>query len=264
MNDDITPDSAAPPDEARQPDPDEPVPAQESAPAEAGTDTDAHAVELRLHLLSRLLRRAHGGRRGPGPHDETRGQGRVLALLTLHSPIAQRDLAYLLGVRPQSMGELLAKLEGVGLVRRLPDPDDARARLVELTEAGRSAARELAARPGIDPLAPLSEDERATFLAMADRIIEGLEQAVGAEPDRDWPHRRGGFDPDAGPGPRGRHHGGPHGGHRSRGGGCGPHAGGSAPFDDGWEPGRGRDGWEGERRRRMPRPDRRDGRRGWE
>ncbi|MFD1102570.1 MarR family winged helix-turn-helix transcriptional regulator [Schaalia naturae] len=217
MNDDITPDSAAPPDEARQPDPDEPVPAQEPAPAEA--DTDAHAVELRLHLLSRLLRRAHGGRRGPGPHDETRGQGRVLALLTLHSPIAQRDLAYLLGVRPQSMGELLAKLEGVGLVRRLPDPDDARARLVELTEAGRSAARELAARPGIDPLAPLSEDERATFLAMADRIIEGLEQAVGAEPDRDWPHRRGGFDPDAGPGPRGRHHGGPHAAHRSRGGG---------------------------------------------
>jgi len=192
-----------------------------------GPDGGDGDLARRLHHLARLMRRASGGRRGPGPHDETRGQGRVLALLRLHSPIAQRELSYLLGVRPQSMGELLAKLEGIGLVRRTPDPEDARARLVELTDAGRSAADELSSRPGVDPLAPLAEEERTQFVALLDRIIAGLEETLGEDPD--WDPRRG-CGPDARFGPRDGFRGGPRGAGRPGPRGERHHHGGGEPF----------------------------------
>ena len=97
------------------------------------------------------------------------GQGRVLALLAMRSPIAQRELAYLLGIRPQSLGEILGKLEAAGLITRSVDPTDARARLVAITDAGSEAVQALAQAPRTDPLAPLSEAERTQFLDMIDR-----------------------------------------------------------------------------------------------
>lgn len=43
--------------------------------------------------------------------DTTRGQGRILAMLKIQPEIATKELAYLLGIRQQSLNELLNKLE---------------------------------------------------------------------------------------------------------------------------------------------------------
>lgn len=237
---------------------------QATEPETPTEPTDPAEFDLgpRLHRLARLMRRTHGGRRGPGPSDGTRGQGRVLALLALHSPIAQRELAYLLGVRPQSMGELLAKLEGIGLIRRVADPQDARARLVELTDAGRAAADELAQRPTVDPLAPLSDEERAQFADMLERIIAGLEETLGEDPEGEWDRRRG-FGPGFGPEGFGRPGFDPRtgfdrfegrgGGHRG-----GRRGGGRARFDHEGGHGRGCDDGPSEGHRRMAPRDARD------
>ena len=45
------------------------------------------------------------------------GQGRVLALLKIQPEIATKDMAYLLGIKQQSLNELLKKLEKSGYVK---------------------------------------------------------------------------------------------------------------------------------------------------
>jgi DNA-binding MarR family transcriptional regulator len=58
-------------------------------------------------------------------------------------------LAVRAGMSHQAMGELVGELEERGLVERVPDPSDGRARLVRLTDEGRevvrAAVREIAA-----------------------------------------------------------------------------------------------------------------------
>lgn len=50
-------------------------------------------------------------------------------------------LAARAGLTHQSIGEVVAELEQRGYVERAPDPDDRRARLVRLTDAGRGVVR---------------------------------------------------------------------------------------------------------------------------
>jgi DNA-binding MarR family transcriptional regulator len=46
------------------------------------------------------------------------------------------DLATRANMTPQAMGELVDDLEGLGYVRRVPDPSDRRAKLIVPTEIG--------------------------------------------------------------------------------------------------------------------------------
>ena len=52
------------------------------------------------------------------------------------------DLAESAQVTKQTASLLVAALEREGFVERLPDPEDGRARLIRLTERGRSASRQ--------------------------------------------------------------------------------------------------------------------------
>ncbi|HEU4536142.1 MAG TPA: MarR family transcriptional regulator [Polyangiaceae bacterium] len=51
------------------------------------------------------------------------------------------DLAERVGVSKQAVGGLVQELEAMGVVRRVADPRDGRAKLVRVTPAGRSALR---------------------------------------------------------------------------------------------------------------------------
>lgn len=109
--------------------------------------------------------------------DPTRGQGRVLAFLRLQPEISTKDLSYLLGIRQQSLNELLNKLEKNGYVIRKPSDEDKRVMIVHLTDDGRQAQPEETSFDDI--LDCFNDDELSVFNEYLDRIIENLEKKVG-------------------------------------------------------------------------------------
>ena len=141
--------------------------------------------------------------------DPSRGQGRVLALLKAKPRTTQRELSYLLDMRPQSLSELLGKLEEKGLVSREKSDQDARVTIVTLTDAGAAAAPDLDAEVGEGcPLSCLTDEERATFETCVDKVTAELERRLvelGVDPNERPRHPRGrGEGQDGGFGGRGR------------------------------------------------------------
>lgn len=166
-------------------------PNHENHPAESDPrgpffDTDDEfRLGGRLTYVFMLLRRGDAGRRPGARRASTfQGQGRVLRILALNSPVSQKELAYMLGIRSQSLAELLAKLEASGLVTRHPDPSDGRTKLVELTEEGRESIQSEAQIPDQDPFSVLNDEEKKQFAEYLDRITEKIE---GDLPDGSHP-----------------------------------------------------------------------------
>ena len=150
---------------------------------EVGPDDDSLAAAV-FHLARLLSRRE---RRGPrGGFAVHRGRGRILAVLALRDQMTQKELAYLLGVRSQSLGEQLAQLERDGLVQRTTDESDRRTWLVTLTDAGREAAAQ-ATDSGGDPFAVLSADERDALAALLEKVAADLRTDDDRRPRPDAP-----------------------------------------------------------------------------
>ena len=144
----------------------------------------------KIHKLSRMMHRArhhmHDERLKDLGFDPFRGQGRILRLLNLSDGLAQRDVAQLLDIRPQSLGELLNKLETGGFVERRSDEMDKRVQRVYLTAEGRRAAEildEPAELEEVDPLSALSEDELAQLDSLLDKLLADLSERIGDEPE---------------------------------------------------------------------------------
>jgi DNA-binding MarR family transcriptional regulator len=142
------------------------------------------ALYTKLSRLEWLLhRRRHG--RGHGGHgrftDHTRGQGRVLALLKMQPEISTKDMSYLLGIRQQSLNELLNKLEKAEYVVRTPSEADRRVMMVTLTEKGKAIPQTNADYSGIFDC--LSPDEQGALGNLLDRVIASLENQLGIEDD---------------------------------------------------------------------------------
>lgn len=133
--------------------------------------------------LQWLLQRHHLQKHAEhGPMaDPTRGQGRVLAMLKIQSEISTKDLSYLLGIRIQSLNELLNKLEKGGYITRTPSEADRRVMLVQLTEKGKN---EQQPRPNFEDIfSCLNEEEQMVFGEYLDRITEALEAQLGDDED---------------------------------------------------------------------------------
>ncbi len=92
------------------------------------------------------------------------------------------ELARRMGVTKQAVGQLLDEIEALGVIERVPDPEDGRARLVRFTEQGRAGLlvglgvlagleRELAERVGADTIERLKRD-----LAVLLPAVEALER----------------------------------------------------------------------------------------
>ena len=99
-------------------------------PAVSLARTLMHTVHL---MRNRLGRRLHE----IGLHH---GQGRILMILTERGPLSQTEIADCCHRRGPTVTHMIQKLEEQGLVARVADPADARARKVSLTPAGRKAA----------------------------------------------------------------------------------------------------------------------------
>ncbi len=143
---------------------------------------DGDSLAAAVFHLARLLSRREG--RGPrGGFAVHRGRGRLLAILALRDQMTQKELAYLLGMRSQSLGEQLAQLERDGLALRTADESDRRTWRVALTDAGREAAARATESGADDPFAVLSVDERDTLAGLIEKVSAELRAADDRHPD---------------------------------------------------------------------------------
>ena len=117
---------------------------------------------------------------GRGRHGKhRRGQARVLSMVAMQEGINQKDLAFLLGIRPQTLGEMLRKLEERGFIERKKSEVDGRAIEVTLTDVGRERANEIAERRKLaaaDMFAVLSDEEKEQLSAILDKLGDELDK----------------------------------------------------------------------------------------
>ncbi|MGN1408820.1 MAG: MarR family winged helix-turn-helix transcriptional regulator [Eubacteriales bacterium] len=111
----------------------------------------------------------------PPEHAREHGRGRIMSLLSDEGEMNQCQLAARLDIRPQSLSELLCKMECDGVISRRQSEEDKRQTLVSLTDEGRErlgifrkAHREHAA----EFLSPLSEEEKITLAALLKKLTE--------------------------------------------------------------------------------------------
>ena len=100
-------------------------------------------------------------------------------MLRIQPEISSKDLAYLLGIRQQSLNELLNKLEKKGYVTRVPSETDRRVMLVRLTEQGKQAQDQNSETDDAGIFDCLSPGEQDQFNAYLDRMIAAFEEKCG-------------------------------------------------------------------------------------
>lgn len=118
-----------------------------------------------------------------------RGEFDVLASLRRSgSPyrLSHGDLSRALLLSTGAMTNRIDRLEGAGLVRRLPDPGDRRGTLVKLTKQGRSTSDELLTAH-VDNvqriLGVLSETERDTLADLLRKLLVSMEDSAAVNLD---------------------------------------------------------------------------------
>lgn len=121
--------------------------------------------------------------------DMTSVQFAALSTLQDNAGIDQATLAHLIAYDRATMGGVIDRLNQKGWVRRETNPDDRRARNLWLTADGAQALD--AVSPLVETLQEtildvLSEDERAIFIALAQKAVtsEGGENHDGFDPSR--------------------------------------------------------------------------------
>jgi DNA-binding MarR family transcriptional regulator len=97
-------------------------------------------------------------------------------------PLTPSDIGERMLVSSATMTSTLDQLEYRGLVRRMPNPDDRRSMLVEITAEGKAVADRLL--PGIrkieqSVLSGLTATERATLLKLLGKVLHGAATVAG-------------------------------------------------------------------------------------
>jgi DNA-binding MarR family transcriptional regulator len=127
-------------------------------------------------LSGKLKRRL---REQGGAGDLTPSQTAVLLRLEKDGPATTSDLARAEAMRPQSMGAVIAVLEGAALVQGAPDPQDGRKTLLSLTDGcrkwigeGRAARQDWLSRTIRSRLSRQEQEQLASALSLLQRIVE--------------------------------------------------------------------------------------------
>jgi DNA-binding MarR family transcriptional regulator len=98
---------------------------------------------------------------------------KLLMMVAQQQPVRSIDIAAAMGQAPRTVTEGIDGLERDGLVRRVPDPADRRAKRISLTDAGHAAVR--AAEPAreqfiVDLLGALAPKERDELVMLIDKL----------------------------------------------------------------------------------------------
>lgn len=115
-------------------------------------------------------------------YDVTPVQTHVLMYLHHHGgQVPQRELTEFLRAKPSTVNGVLDRMEEKGLVRRSVIGEDARRRLITLTDKGREqqarfAESFLASEEAM--VRGFSPEERETLLRLLDRIVENLKEEL--------------------------------------------------------------------------------------
>ena len=123
-----------------------------------------------LALLLGLAERLHAHVQGVAAElSLTPAQGRLLT--QLEHPARMGDVAHERLCDPSSLTTLVQRLERDGLVARVVDPDDARARLITLTSKGRHVRRRLieGIGNGVEVIEQLPAEHRQALIRLLDR-----------------------------------------------------------------------------------------------
>jgi DNA-binding MarR family transcriptional regulator len=123
-----------------------------------------------IGLLVRRIRAASTA------HDLSWTESAVMARLSKDGPATTAELARLEGVKPQSMGTVVAALEEKGFIERKPHPTDGRQVNIQITQAGEAVRRSAkdARRTWLSQsLGRLDEEDRKVLFA-AGEIIRRL------------------------------------------------------------------------------------------
>lgn len=98
---------------------------------------------------------------------DKRGQRRILGILLEEGEMTQKELQDRLGIQPGSMSEIVAKIEGKGLIFRMKDEMDRRKIKLTITEKGRHFYEE--------KMKERMEEERRLFDALSTEQQEELQ-----------------------------------------------------------------------------------------
>lgn len=102
----------------------------------------------------------------------------VLIELWQQAGLTQRQLVERLDVEQATMANTLNRMERDGLIVRRPHPDDKRAQVVYPTQKAidlEAPAKACATNVNARAMAGLDDEERQTFIGLANRVIEGLQ-----------------------------------------------------------------------------------------
>lgn len=136
---------------------------------------DYEAVDVNDKLIINLRDLGHIMR---SLYEGKGSQKRILIILNEVGSTTQRELTARLGVQPGSASEVIAKLEGAGLIVRTPNTADRRTVDIHLTDAGKACALEASARRKKrheEMFSCLSEEEKQAFLAIMEKVYADWE-----------------------------------------------------------------------------------------
>ncbi|HEY2078511.1 MAG TPA: MarR family transcriptional regulator [Streptosporangiaceae bacterium] len=141
----------------------------------AGMDEDS-AIRLR-RVIGQLARQLNASSTGAGL---TPSQASVLGLIVARGPLSLVDLGKLEGLNPTMLSRVISRLAAMGLINRIPDPEDLRSASVVSVAAGRRVDQQIKARraAAVSQCMQLLGADDAAALANALPALERLADAM--------------------------------------------------------------------------------------